>query len=104
MGVRLRARAMNMCFAQTRSGTLPFLARALKCVQRVIVWCGHDNRQGESVSCVKSAVKSAALIRIHYITCRVHCTQHTGLSPGLPGRQHKSPAGRQQVARSPGRQ
>eukprot|EP00966_Prymnesium_polylepis_P078103 1810548-Prymnesium_polylepis.1 len=40
----------------TRSGTLPFLVCVLKCAQRVIVWCVHNNRQGESVSCVKHPI------------------------------------------------
>ena len=63
--------------------TLPFLVRVLKCVQRVILWCGH-NRQGKSTSCVScvniNQLLNQPLIRIHYIICRVHFTQHTGVT------------------------
>eukprot|EP00966_Prymnesium_polylepis_P275210 6358649-Prymnesium_polylepis.1 len=63
----------------TRSGTLPFSVRVLPCEQRVIVWCDHNNRQGESVSRVKSAVESA--VNSHTLHHLPPCiTQHTGVT------------------------
>ena len=89
MGVRLRARAMRTCVLRmTCSRTLPFLVRVLNCVQRVIVWCGHNNRQGESVSCVKSAVKSAVNSHtLHHLPRALRNTQALR-SNGNPSYEH----------------
>eukprot|EP00966_Prymnesium_polylepis_P184606 4278747-Prymnesium_polylepis.1 len=38
--------------------------------------CGHNNRQGDSVSCVKSAVKSAVNSHTLHHLCRVHYATH----------------------------
>ena len=69
--------------------TLPFLVRVLKCVQRVILWCGH-NRQVKStscVSCVKSAVKSA--VNSHTLHHLPRALRNTlALRNGNPSYQH----------------
>ena len=69
--------------------TLPFLVRVLKCVQRVILWCGH-NRQGKStscVSCVKSAVISA--VNSHTLHHLPRALRNTlALRNGNPSYQH----------------
>ena len=69
--------------------TLPFLVRVLKCVQRVILWCGH-NWQGKSrscVSCVKSAVKSA--VNSHTLHHLPRALRNTlALRNGNPSYQH----------------
>eukprot|EP00966_Prymnesium_polylepis_P087803 2031672-Prymnesium_polylepis.1 len=61
--------------------------RAARDTALLIVWCGHNNRQGESTSCfscVQSAVKSAVNSHtLHHLPRALAITQHTTRSsPG----------------------
>ena len=65
----------------TRSGTLPFLVRVLKCVQRVIVWCvvitiGKVRTSRTSNQLLNQPLNPAVNSHTHYITCRVHYATH----------------------------